>query len=86
MGVGGAATRPPAEKAATKSEPRARVPVTDCQIDHLIPHADHGGPTDQDNAGPCCGHHNRLRNRGYRVERLGDGTLAVHRPDGTRII
>ena len=65
--------------------PGCWVPVTDCQIDHLIPAADHGGPTDQKNAGPCCGHHNRLRNHGYRVERLGDGTLAVYRPDGTRI-
>ena len=65
--------------------PGCWVPVTDCQIDHLLPAADHGGPTDQENAGPCCGWHNRFRTRGYRTERLADGTLAVLRPDGTRI-
>jgi len=60
-------------------------PVTNCQIDHLLPAADHGGPTDQDNGGPCCGHHNRLKTHGYTVTRLHDGTIAVHRPDGKRI-
>lgn len=59
-------------------------PVTACQIDHMIPWADHGD-TEQDNACPCCGHHNRLRNQGYRIERLDDGTIAVYHPDGTRI-
>ena len=52
---------------------------------HLLPAADHGGPTDQDNASPCCGHHNRLKTHGYNVTRLHDDTLAIHHPDSKRI-
>lgn len=65
--------------------PGCWIPVTDCEIDHLIPWGDHG-ETNQDNAGPGCGCHNRLRNLGYRAERLDDGTVAVYDPDGNRIL
>ncbi|MFN3215848.1 MAG: HNH endonuclease signature motif containing protein [Acidimicrobiales bacterium] len=65
--------------------PGCWIPVTDCEIDHLIPWGDHG-ETNQDNAGPGCGCHNRLRNLGYRAERLDDGSIAVYDPDGNRIL
>jgi hypothetical protein len=35
--------------------PGCHVPVTDCQIDHLIGWADHGGSTNPGNGAPACG-------------------------------
>jgi hypothetical protein len=66
--------------------PGCHVPVTDCQIDHLIPWADHGGgSTDPGNGGPACGTHNRYKQRGYRVHRDPAGRWHTYRPDGTEI-
>ena len=67
--------------------PGCHVNVNNCQIDHLTPHAQSrdrgGGLTNPANAGPCCGKHNRHKERGYTVKRLADGTLEIRRPDGT---
>ena len=61
-------------------------PASTCQADHLLPwaHPDKGR-TDPGNGAPTCGKHNRFRNHGFTVHRDDDGTLHVHRPDGTRI-
>ena len=71
--------------------PGCHVNVNSCQIDHLTPHAqardrgggEGGGLTNPENAGPCCGKHNRHKERGYSVRRLRDGTIEIRRPDGT---
>ena len=67
--------------------PGCHVSVSSCQIDHLTPHAQSrdrgGGLTNPANAGPCCGKHNRHKERGYTVRRLADGTIEIRRPDGT---
>ena len=55
-----------------------------CQIDHTHPWHDHG-PTNPDNAGPTCGHHNRWKTRGYHTWRDPNGHWHTHRPDGTEI-
>ena len=71
--------------------PGCTVPVTSCQIDHLDPwtnpneHGPPGGKTDQNNAGPACGRHNRHKQRGYTVHRDPNGTWHTIRPDGTEI-
>jgi len=44
-----------------------------------------GGSTDQDNANLLCGHHNRLKEAGYRPVRAPDGRWRFVRPDGTEI-
>jgi hypothetical protein len=44
-----------------------------------------GGCTDQDNANLLCGHHNRLKESGYKPVRGRDGTWTFRRPDGTAI-
>lgn len=64
--------------------PGCRVPTSHCQTDHLTAWTD-GGPTDQANAAMACGYHNRLKDHGFTVHRRRDGTIAVHRPDGTPI-
>jgi len=51
------------------------------QIDHREP-ARNEGPTDVDNSDAYCGFHNRIKERGFRPERLADGTWVIHRPDG----
>ena len=71
--------------------PGCTIPVTNCQIDHVDPwitpngHGPPGGRTDQSNAGPACGHHNRHKQAGYRVHRDPNGTWHTIRPDGTEI-
>lgn len=66
--------------------PGCHVPVTDCQVDHLIPWADHGGgSTSPRNGGPACGRHNRHKQRGYRVWRDAAGEWHILRPDGTEL-
>ena len=55
------------------------------QIDHLRPWSD-GGTTSPPNGAPLCPRHNRLKNDGYTTVRQADGSVAVHRPDGERII
>lgn len=59
-------------------------PVSRCEIDHLEPHAA-GGKTRQRNAGPCCGGHNRIKERGFRVWRDPTGEWRILRPDGTEL-
>ena len=54
-------------------------------IDHLVPRS-RGGPTDASNGKVMCDRHNVFKHvNDYRVERLGDGTIAITRPDGTRL-
>jgi len=67
--------------------PGCHVPVSDCQVDHLLPWADHsgGGRTNPGNGGPACGKHNRHKERGFSVWRDEAGTWHVHRPDGTEL-
>lgn len=57
---------------------------TRVDIDHRRPWGRHG-PTDQRNAGPLCGRHNRWKEHGYVVQRHADGTHTISRPDGTRL-
>ncbi len=66
--------------------PGCNAPASTCQADHMLPwaHPDKGR-TDPGNGAPTCGKHNRFRNHGFTVHRDDDGTLHVHRPDGTRI-
>lgn len=71
--------------------PGCHVPATACQVDHVDPWhdpgrgGDNGGSTSPANAGPLCGHHNRIKAQGYRAWRDADGTWIVHRPDGVQI-
>jgi hypothetical protein len=65
--------------------PGCNVVVTQCQTDHLIPWADHGGSTNPRNGGPACGKHNRLKEHGYTVRRDHTGAWHITRPDGTQI-
>jgi hypothetical protein len=51
-------------------------------IDHRQPWGRHG-PTDQRNAGPLCGRHNRWKQQGYVVHLHPDGSSTITRPDGT---
>jgi len=43
------------------------------------------GPSDIANSQTACGHHNRLKETGYRPVRGPDGTYTYRRPDGTEI-
>ncbi len=70
--------------------PGCHVNVSNCQIDHLTPHAHNdgapdrgGGLTNPQNAGVACGKHNRHKERGYTVTRLATGAIEIRRPDGT---
>jgi hypothetical protein len=55
------------------------------QVDHLDP-ARAGGTTDQANASPQCGYHNRYKEQGYTVRRDADtGRFVTYRPDGSPI-
>ena len=65
--------------------PGCHVNVSNCQIDHLTPHAvdQGGGLTTPGNAGVAYGKHNRHKERGYTVTRLPDGTIEIRRPDNT---
>jgi hypothetical protein len=70
--------------------PGCHVPVSQCQIDHLIPFTERddgggGGGTCPGNGGPACGKHNRHKERGYSVWRDPAGHWHTHRPDGTEI-
>ena len=62
------------------------VPSSQCQSDHT--RAFNGpdqGTTAPANGGPCCGRHNRLKERGYTASRDRTGRWHIHRPDGTEI-
>ncbi len=59
--------------------------VTDCHVDHLVPHSD-GGATAVDNGGPACSHHNNWRyTSGARARLQPTGRWSTHRKDGTEI-
>ena len=64
--------------------PGCWVPASRCESDHLKEHSG-GGRTCPGNGAPCCGRHNRWKQKGYRVWRDDAGQIHVHRPDGTVI-
>lgn len=64
--------------------PGCDIPISRCQIDHVIPWSN-AGPTNPVNAGGGCGTHNLWKTRGYRTVRRADGSWDIYRPDGTRI-
>lgn len=68
------------------------VPAELCEVDHLDEWADGISTgncergTDQRNAGPMCGVHNRYKHRArLRARRAADGRIRLIRPDGTVI-
>jgi len=66
--------------------PGCEVPADRCQIDHREPHAQ-GGRTDQNNAGPACGPHNRHKHtHRWRTRHADSGRLYNVRSDGTLIL
>ena len=74
--------------------PGCHVNVSQCQVDHLRPHSNRDGPggpdpggglTSPHNGAPCCGKHNRHKERGYTVTRREDGTIHIQRPDGSTL-
>jgi hypothetical protein len=66
--------------------PGCEIPAERSQIDHNQSHAD-GGRTDQDNAAPICGSHNRFKYRnGWRTRRSDNGRIYTIRADGTLVL
>ena len=67
-----------------------RCPGSGCLV-HSGRQADHETPWGADgitatiNGAPPCGHHNRLKNRGFRIERDDTGHWHTYRPDGTEV-
>ncbi len=62
------------------------VPADRSQVDHNESHSE-GGPTDQHNAGPMCGPHNRFKYRnGWRTRRADNGRVYNIRSDGTLVL
>ncbi len=62
------------------------IPAERCQIDHNQSHAD-GGRTDQANAGPECGPHNRFKYRNrWRTRRSDNHRIYNIRSDGTLVL
>lgn len=55
--------------------------TTRCQIDHTRPAA-RGGPTTQVNGVPACVRHNLIKEAGYTVTRLPDGSFHIITPTG----
>lgn len=78
----------PARDAATLlavhcDHPGCDLPTHMCEIDHSTEWSDHGR-TDQDNASPKCGTHNRHKHRKrWRTRRDITGRTHTIRPDGT---
>jgi len=64
--------------------PGCSVPTSHCEIDHTIDHAK-GGDTNPANGGPCCGRHNRHKQKGFAVWRDPQGAWHTYRPDGSEI-
>ncbi|MGB8862177.1 MAG: DUF222 domain-containing protein [Ilumatobacteraceae bacterium] len=64
--------------------PGCHRPSSQCQADHVLPHAN-AGPTQVATGAPTCGHHNRWRTHGYTTRRDQHGHWHHHRPDGTEI-
>ena len=58
----------------------------DVQVDHLDEYVRDDGPTDQANAAPLHGRHNRFKtSHGYTITRDDHGILHIWRPDGTEL-
>ncbi len=62
-----------------------------CTVPAGLTEADHtddwryGGPTAPANGSILCPHHNRYKNRGYRLTRAPNGTWTTIRPDGSTV-
>src|SRR3954452_16433103 len=66
--------------------PGCEVPADRCEIDHNESHTA-GGRTDQANAGPPCGPHNRHKYQyHWRTRRADNGRIYNIRSDGTLIL
>ena len=77
---------PPPCSSSSVSIPGCEVPADRCQIDHNESHSA-GGRTDQANAGPECGPHNRHKyEHGWRTRRADNGRIYNIRSDGTLIL
>lgn len=65
------------------------VPASQCQINHLIPWADHGGgehvETKPSNGGLKCPKHNRIKEQSFTVWRDQLGEWHIAQPDGTEL-
>lgn len=62
------------------------IPAEFCDVDHLQPHS-HGGVTEQENAGPECGPHNRhAYDAGWTSRRAANGRIYHIRPDGSIVM
>ncbi len=59
-------------------------PLHRLQTDHTVDHQ-HGGVTATHNASLLCGHHNRIKNRGFTVWRDPAGIWHTYQPDGTEL-
>ncbi|MDJ0769953.1 MAG: DUF222 domain-containing protein [Ilumatobacter sp.] len=56
-----------------------------CDIDHLEPRS-RGGPTNPRNGKILCHKHNVFKHvNDFRVSRRSDGTIEIHRPDGSQL-
>src|SRR3954452_1815571 len=66
--------------------PGCEIPADRCEIDHNESHST-GGRTDQANAGPACGPHNRHKHsHRWRTRRADNGRTYNIRADGTLIL
>ncbi len=66
--------------------PNCDVPASDCDLDHVIPHAE-GGPTHASNLSCKCRTHHLLKTFwGWRDEQLRDGTLIWTSPTGQKYV
>lgn len=61
--------------------PGCHQPTTRCQMDHTKPAA-RGGRSEQCNGGPACVRHNLVKEAGYTVTRLPDGSMHIVTPSG----
>ncbi len=62
------------------------IPARFCDVDHRDEWAADDGPTDQNNAMPACGHHDRWKHANrIRTRRATNGRIYLIRPDGTVI-
>jgi hypothetical protein len=52
--------------------PGCRMPSTDCDLDHRIPHSQ-GGPTHPEYLEPLCRRDHGRRHRGWKIRKLGPG-------------
>ena len=63
------------------------IPATLCDVDHRSEWASDGGSTDQANAMPLCGSHDRWKHaNSIRSRRSSSGRLFLIRPDGTTVL